>query len=375
MVMRAIGAYNGNLPEATGIVIAAMRDPKEMAYLNYAQLVPLLSPDTPHFRWCKLDVPEFSRLVDLKAFGWDYGDYRPTGKDFKIRADWQADRVQRWDFPYTMDSVTESAWNNTGINVRSLLDMTRLNHAHLHRACRVVDALTSATYPAASTGTPQSLLGLASPAYLNESSGKALTPAGLPNPNFQILKKVLQAIQKRIHLTTNGAVKPRNMNVVISPGDAQMLSQTDEIFEARKQWSSVANLSVSEMDQEFVERWALPPTYGGFRFVVEDTPRVIIRQKEGDTGTVADVDIPDDLDYLMADGDAMYFTLRSEGMDGAPGTKTFSTLQIYHRNGEARVEGFSEPKHDLFEGHVVMEDKVVIPSLLGSYKLTGYLAG
>lgn len=366
MTMRAMGAFNGMLPEPTGMVIAFMRDPRNMAFLKYTQLIP--APDL-QFLYCKLDHNDPNRLPNLDSFAWPYDDYRPTGKDFKPRADWIDSRVQRWDFPYTIGNATQRIWGKAGINAQALNDRLRMTHAMLHRATRVVAALAAASWGSYNTATPQQLLGTAGPAYFDEASGTEKTPAGLANPNFQLIKKTLQVIKRRIHLATNGAVATSDLQWVLSPSDAQLLARTGEMFEALKQ-SQYAR-QFSGQDSTMADNWDLPPTYAGFQIVVEDTPRVIVRQKDGDAGTIADLTVPDDKDYILAEGTS-YFTSRVGGLDGAPGTQNFSTVQCWHFGGEARVEAFSEPKHDLIEGHVVYEDKVLVPAPTSGFKLTGF---
>jgi hypothetical protein len=152
---------------------------------------------------------------------------------------------------------------------------------------------------------------------------------------------------------------------------AKAMSESGEMFEALKQYKMGPNLTYDTFNgASTVEDWNLPPTYAGFNLVVEDTPRVTINQNA--SGTVADVTDTTEKDYLLT-GDDIYFVSRPGGFKGVAGGKSFSTLQLWHWNGEARIEAFSDPKNDLVEGHVVLEDKVVNPTLVGAYQVTGVL--
>jgi len=367
MTMRAMGAFNGTLPEPTGMLIGFIRDPKKYAYLRYTQLIG--APEI-QFLWCKLDPDQAIQLVDIENYGWGYDDYRPTGKSFQIRAEWLQDRTQRWDFPYTLGEATVRVWNKQGIDPKQIYDVTRASQAAVHRASRVVSAL-SAGLTGAQTSTLNTLLGTSGLAF-NESSGTQYDPAsGAPNANFQVIKRAFNTVKRRIHLATNGVVDRKSLYAVIPPAVAQAMSESGEMFEALKQSQYAKNLTDLPDDGGVIEDWNLPARYAGFNLVVEDTPRVFMTTKAD--GTAADVTVPSEKDYIL-NTDTIYFTSRPGGLDGGYGHQNFSTIQLFHFGGEGRVEAFSEPKHELIEGHVVMEDKVVCAAPASGFKLTDVLS-
>ncbi|OWK45784.1 hypothetical protein [Fimbriiglobus ruber] len=364
MTLRAMGPFNGTLPVPTGMIQGFMRDPWKMPYLRYAQLIP--APEIV-FNYWRLDPDEAARMVDLNANAWAYGDYRPTGKGFQIRVEMLDDRTQRWDFPYTLDTNTQRVWERgAGFDPKFLFDRVRAVQAHLHRAMRVVAALQAAPWGGYNSATPQQLLGLDDPVYFDDSSGTELTPSGNPNPNFQIIKKTLNAVKRRITLQTNGAVTGEELVWVLPPEDAQIVAQSGEIVNAVKQSQFARDYVVNPN----IEDWGLPDRYAGWKIVVEDTAKVLVNAQ--DNGTIANVTQPNQRDFIMPAGTS-YFVSRPGGLDGNYGFQNFSTVQCYHFNGEARIEAFSEPKHDLIEGHVVMEDKVIPPLTISGFQLTGYL--
>lgn len=363
MTLRAFGAFNGTMPVPTGMMIGFLRDPNSFAYLQYAQMVP--APEI-QFMYASIDPDDAIRMVDLNAFGWGYDDYRPTGKAFQPRLDWVESRTQRWDFPYTLGEATLRVWRKNGIDPKMIFDAMRAQHAALHLASRVVSALGTGL-TGASTATLNALLGTAG-AGINLSSGTQYDPGtGADNPNFQILKKMLNRVKRRIHLATNGAVGRKDLYCVMPPLVAQAWSESGECFEALKQ-SRYAKEVVDLPDPG--EDWNIPKRYAGFNLVVEDTAKVFIHQKAD--GTVADVTVAAEKDYILATDD-IYITSRPGGLDGGYGKPNFSTLQVYQFNGAARVEAFSEPKHELIEGHVVLEDKVLVPAPASGFKVTDVL--
>lgn len=361
MTVRAMGPFNGTLPVPTDMLIGFIRDPKTFAYLQYAQLVP--APEIV-FMFAKIDPDDAIRVVDLDEFGWAYDDYRPTGKAFQPRVEWIESRTQRFDFPYTIGEATLRVWRKNGIDPKMIYDTMRSQHAALHRGSRVVAAL-AAGLTGASTSSLATLLGTAD-LYLDDSLGTATLASGNADPRFQVIKKAFNRIKRRIHLATNGAVGRRDLCAVMPPVVAQALSESGEMFEALKQ-SQYSKELVDLPESSNVQDWNLPPTYAGFRLVVEDTPRVFINQKAD--GTVADVTVAAEKDYIL-NTDTIYFTSRPAGLDGGYGKQNFSTCQVYHFNGEGRVEAFTEPKHELVEGHVVLEDKVLVPAPASGFALT-----
>lgn len=368
MTMRAFGPFNGAMPQPTGMIVGYMRDPASFPYLTYTQLV--AAPEI-QFMYFAMNSDDAARMPRLNDNAWGYDDYRPTGKGFNLQGEWIESRTQRIDFPYTIGNATQRIWQKGGINVKALFDQIRAGHAQLHRATRCVNALVDAAWTANHTSSLNTLLGTTD-SYFDTSSGQELLNSGNQNENFLLIKRAFNIVKRRIHLATNGAVGRQQLYAVIPPVVAESISKSGEMFEALKQYKSGKELiDLPEGVTKNVEDWNIPPRYAGFWLVVEDTARVKIdRQADG---SIADVTVASEKDYIL-DEDSILFVSRPGGLDGVAGGKSFSTLQCWHFNGEARVEAFSEPKHDLVEGHIVMEDKVLTPSLISGFKMTDVLA-
>lgn len=361
--LRAIGPFNGTMPVATGQMVGFIRDPSQYAYLRYTQMVP--APEI-QFMWARVDPDDAVRLTSTDAFGWAYDDYRPTGKGFQPRVEWVEARTQRWDFPYTIGEATLRVWRQNGVDPRMIFDRMRANHAALHRATRAVETLNSGL-TGANTASLNTLLGT-SGAGIDKSSGEQYLVDGTENPNFQLLKKMANRVKRRIHLATNGAIGRKDLVMVMPPVVAQAWSESGECFEALKQSRYAKELTdLPNPNQD----WNIPDRYAGFELVVEDTPRVFVRQSSNGT-TVADVTVPSEKDYVL-NTDTIHVTSRPGGLDGGYGMVNFSTLQLYTFGGAARVEAFSEPKHELVEGHVVLEDKFVLAAAASGFKITDVL--
>ncbi len=368
MAMRSIGPFNGLLPEPTGVLVGYLRDPKMFPYLQYTQFI--AAPDV-QFRYWLMNFDEPVRVPRENDYVWAYGDYRPTGKGFSVQGEWVEARTNRWDFPYTIDNETIRVWQKAGFNVKTMYDEIRGQQFQVHRAWRAVKTLTNASWPTNHTDTPQGLLDTADPVYFDNSLGSATLPSGNLDPRFQIIKRTLNRIKQRINLATNGAVRRDQLFFVMPPLVAQAISETHEIQEVLKQSQYARDITDLKDGPDNVRDWNIPATYAGFTFVVEDTPRVKINQQAD--GTMADVTVASEKDYIL-DTDTCYAVSRQGKLDGIYGGKNFSTLQMYHHKGEGRVEAFSEPKHEMVEGHVVAEDKFQTPSLVSGFKLTDVLS-
>lgn len=364
MTMRSIGPFNGLLPEPTGVLVGFLNDPASFPYLRYTQKIP--APEVQFMYWL-MNFDEPVRVPRENDYVWAYDDYRPTGKGFSVQGEWTETRTNRWDFPYTVGETTIRVWQKAGFNVRNMYDEVRSNQFQVHRAWRAVKTLTNASWTANHTGTPQDLLDTTNPVYFNQSLGNPTTPVGDHDERFLVIKRTLNKIKRRINLATNGAVKRNELLWVMPPVVAEAISETHEIHEALKQSRFAKELTESTNAND----WNIPDTYAGFTLVVEDTPRVKINQQAD--GAMADVTVTDEKDYIL-DTDTSYFVSRQGALKGIYGGKNFSTLQLYHFGGDAKVEAFSEPKHELVEGHIVAEDKFVTPSLVSGFKLTDCLA-
>lgn len=363
MSVRAMGPFNGILPEPTGMAVGFVRDPKTFPHVLYTQFVP--APEVL-FRWFAFDPDEPTRVTDLDDNIWAYGDYRPTGKGEMVRGEWLAGRIKRWDFAYTLDDQTQRSWSKQGLNPKNFLDLTMLSKASVHRSARIVSALQAASW-GNNTASVATLAG--SGAFWDKSSGTELNPSGVPNPNFQIIKKTLDRIMRRIDLATGGAVAGRENFFVLPPLVAIAVAECGEIVNAVKQ-SVYANTLLNPEVGWRNKKWNLPDEYGGFTWVVEDTIRTTVRRMAD--GTVASIS-GGEKDYIL-NTDTAYCVSRVGGLDGGYGMPSFSTMQLYHLNGEVTIQAFSEPKHELVEGHVVMEDCPIVASTLSGFALTDILS-
>ena len=375
---RPVGPFNGVLPAATGFVYGFMRDPKRAPFLQYTQIVPAPVEGNGLFRYCTLQPDDPNRLVNLDEFAWGFDDPVPSGKGFVVRAKWDSANTERWAFSYNLGDRTQAGWQKgAGVNLASMYDKIRLGQAILHRATRVATAVRGASWPANNTATVAALIGEPG-TYFDTSSGEEMLPSGAPNPNFQIIKKVLHIILRRIDLATNGAMTgEEEYCMVMGPKAAQKISECGEIANFLKQQPNAPRQLMGR-----VRKWELPEFYEGWKFVVEDTPRTFTRMKYD--GTVADVTVPSEKDYLWSD-DSIAFVSRPGGLDGGYGQQNFSTVQLFTYDGPgAAAQGLGDGDlragvyvkaegdswNELTKGAIVIEDKPLVPVPSSGFYLT-----
>lgn len=378
-VYRGMGPFNGVLPEPTGQVIGFMRDPMKAAYLQYVQEVPAPLKGNGLFRYFVMDPDEAVRLVNLDEYAWGFDDPVPTGKAFQLRGKWDSSNTERYAFPYTLGDRTVFGWDQAGIPLKMLYDRIRLGHAMLHRATRVISAVRAYSWPAANTADLNTMLGTTGASF-GLSSGTELDPTtGVPNPNFQIIKKAGNRVMRRLDLLSNNATTGSEFVMVFGPRVAQRVAESGEIVNYLKQQAGAR--------QDLMVRngkWGIPDEYNGWKLVVEDTPRCFIRQKAD--GSVADVTVAAQKAYQW-DDDKVFFGSRPGGLDGQYGFQNFSTVQLFTFSGSAAEAGAGDQAragvyvkargdswNELTEGAIVTEDKPILPAAaVSGFMLTGVL--
>lgn len=364
---RTAGAFNGVLPAATGTVIGYLRS-GDLPFTRYAQYVPAPVEGNGLYRYAKLNSDESARLVNPNNFAWGFDDPMPSGRDFGLQFKWESGQTIRYALPYQLGDRTQAGWQaGAGLSLENMYSQVRLAQAKLLRASQVADALSSASW-GANTDTMANISGVAG-GFIELSSGQQYDASGSPNPGFQIIKKTLNRIRKRIHLRTKGAVTGNNDQLVwvMGPDMATLLSEAGEIRSLMEK----SQYAKDEWANFNIENWGIPGSYGGMKLVVDDTVRVFISLNAD--GSVADVTAPSETDYVFS-GDTSYIVSRIGGLDGVAGTESFSTVQIFTYGGEAVVKSEREDFNEITKGAIVLEHKVEVPAVEAGFRLTDMAA-
>lgn len=349
MTLRYLSAYNGFLPKETGEVVAFIRKPDEFALNKYVQIV---QTDATVGVYLKMGLDEPVRSVNRDLAAWEDGDERPRGEVNKHRFQFAEFSTKRRDYPWVLGykSIAQASWRPKVVHMDDAI-----SQCMTERTSRVITKLEATSnwgsnYEAANT--------------LNSGAGTWATASDDPSsPNYNAIYKTLLAAAQTIHKGTNGKVRPKDLRCVISPGLAIAMAQSAEMTNYLRQGPAALQvLKVGMSDQE--ELWTLPQRYKGFEFVVEDA--VIVGEWAAASGTEATTNRT----YIKSDTSAVLVS-RPGGLDADYGTKSYSTIQVYHYGALMEVEAFDDPENRRVKGHVTEDVAEVMPCTQAGFLITG----
>lgn len=275
-------------------------------------------------RYLRIDQANHSRLVggNLNQFFWNDGDDRPktnnNGDQFQLE-DFQTNRRNFNDV--IGDIAKESAdWDLEAISMR-----TQAQKAMTARTKLVHDGLAAnGTFPTANKLD----VGLA--AGLGAWSGALTT-----DPR---IKKTLSRAVRQIMLATNSTVRRGDLQLVINPTTAQIMSETQEIIDLIKQSPEAKNMLTNSGGWT---EWLLPSQIYGVGIVVEDT--VITTSPRGASTTSQSFVMGDAIAYLMA---------RPGELESKNDGPNYSTVTLMVKS-DLIVEKFNDTKNKRTEINIV----------------------
>lgn len=350
---RYISNKNTFLPEPTGQAIAFIRQPGKFRLFDYVQQIN--SPATVGI-YAKLD-PDFPvRVVSDAESLWEDGDDAKENNGNQGKFSWEEFRIFRRQYGY---SVGEEALNSAkGWNPKAFFDASVISQAMTNRTYRVVTGMDATGNWSGSTAAANTL---------NGGFGKWDLGSSDPSSgNYLAIRRTLLESFRRIHLKTNGMVDMSDMRLVVGPGAAIRMSETDEIVGflknnefamAQVKGNTVAN-----------SKWGLPTHYAGFEIVVEDAVRSGVVPKTAGTEDVIDTE-----KTFIKDDDKAVLVSRPGGLDGNYGAPSFSTIQLYYHKYELSVEAKYDDWHKKYRSRVVDKCQHVFAAIRAGYLITDIL--
>jgi hypothetical protein len=336
------------LPQASGQIIEYIRKPKDFPLNNYAQFV---ETDTTNGVYAYVDPDQPVRIVNEAEFAWADGDHRPTGNANDIAFEWIPFRTQRRSYPYTVaDDAQEVHKEFSGIDISQTKAGIVASQAMTNRTNRVVQMMQNTANWANNTADCNIING----GYGNWRNASA-DPT---SPNFLSIKRSLGNACKVIRLATNGMVKRKHLKLILSLGLAEIMADTDEIYNYVKYGRFSEGAQRGE-DRDMDEDGGLPPKLYGIEISIEDSPLVnVYHGMSGAVGTtntyVPATTASGQRAFAKNDTSAMLVS-RVGGIEGVYGAPSFSTIQIYFFGPPMQVEQFHEKKHRIVEGYVTEE--------------------
>lgn len=316
------GGLNTFVPSTNALATGALqveftRAVNTFAITQYAQIVPVNQMTGYYLR---LNPDDNVRIVSNKEFNWPLGNDRPMGKENEH--DFVAYTTQRYAFPFYIPNETmkQAAWDIVASHARSKAQL-----AMTSRTSRAASVLSSASSAFNDVGNYYATATAAGGGNWYASSGS----------NIQ---KTIQAALRRIALGTAGAVRPDDVNLVMNPVTANLMSQTAEIQNYVKNYPAALPFL---QGSDLFNKYGLPPYIFGVKLVVDDSVTVSSQKKASSTTRA----------YVWAD-DAVAFVSRPGGLIGVEGSTSFSTVQIFAYE-DMTVENWDDPHNRRIEGRVI----------------------
>lgn len=363
--LRYLSGTDGYLPISTGMVIAHVRKESEFPINSYVQYI---SSPARLFMYDVLGRDDFIRLTNDERYAWEDGDDRPQGISESLSFQKVSGRTSRRDYPWRIGyealelTAKFGGWDPKPAHMDKAISLAMTNRTY--RTQQLIQ--TQSNWPATNYATAN---------QLNNGAGTLVQGSDDPNsPNYLGIFKALSAAAQRIHLLTNGKVRPSKTRTVVGPNLALRIAQTSEIQNYCREGPAAQKLLEEGFDPQY-EQWGLPRMYKGFRFIVEDSPMVNtepnVTTNSGGEGAVPEAALgTTGRQYVFQDTSAVMLS-QVGGLDGTYGTSSYSTVQCYHHKGLLRVSAFESAEHERISGHVTESIKEVIACPFAGFFISG----
>lgn len=296
-------SHNTFIPDHEGsgrLVVDYSRNPKKFPVAAYCQFV---KPKKTDGYYLQMTVEEAGRVLnaDLADFAWPDGAEAPKSHDGVESFQWKPFRCERFAYDVPIGDLTseQSSWDIIEQHAR-----IKLQQALTARTLKVQNVLqTVANWDASHTSAVSSISG-------NTGTWAASTTAR------QDIKRSLNHAANQIMLSTLSAVDINELILVMSPGCAKAISETQEIVDHIKGSPD----ALAQIRGELPGRnaiFGLPDKLYGFPVVIEDTARVTSRK--GATRVAA---------YVCADAKPI-MVARPGGLEGVADAPTFATCVLF----------------------------------------------
>ena len=326
MTFQAPGGNNTFIPtfeQKKSLIIDYARKPSSFPVNRYTQVI----PNAPTVGlYLNLDIAAAGRISAAGLENdWAYGAPRPSGVTGTADHEFLSYVTRRKSFPWTLDQhgAEVAQWDNVERHSRIQQQL-----AMTHRATRAVAvATTSGNYASANVIDVTTLSG-------DSSNWGASTVAR------GTIRKSVNAAVKQIHKVTLGAVKKKDLQLVIGPDAASQISECHEVVDfIAKSPFALASIKGDAMGDNPNVDYDLPKYLFGLELVVEDTVRVT--SKPGATFSPS---------YVLP-GATPFITARPGGIEGKYGAPSFSTLTCFAAE-EMSIEARTDTWNRLIDGAV-----------------------
>lgn len=334
IVFSGSSTYVPSLEASGGLIVNFSRNPSKFALNNY---IGIRKVERDVGLYTYIDPDESARVINIQDHVWNDGNDAPAqGKAETSEFTFKQYNTTRYAYPVTLGykTVSQASWDLIAQHAAVMAAK-----AMTARTIRVLNALANASW-GSNTDTATNVGG--------GLWGSATTT------NLYIQKSI-QSMVQTVHKGTNGVVGIDDLQLVINPAVAQVMSQTDEIHQYMK--SSPFALPVLE-GRQFSAMWGIPMYYAGVKIVVEDTVKVTSRKTATRSASYA------------LDSNTAYLIGRPEGLNSGNGVgPTFNTVTLFAFT-EFEVEARDDPNNRRHEMRVVEDTAEVVTAPISGYYLT-----
>lgn len=342
-------ATNAFVPshEATGGLLVKYSRNREDFPVN--RCIQMFEMDKPLGLYAAFSSRNAARILtdDDAEHLWADNDAAPVGFGNLESFQYYPVQTQRRAYPFSVGRITSgsASWD---VILNESRD--RAQQAMTARTMLVHAALTGAAW-GSNTATAEAILGSGND-WSNGSSGIGTEK----NPH---IRHCLQFGARQVALATLGQVKgSKALKLLTNVYTAQRASRSPEVMQYIRE--SPYSLEQLMGNAPWLNRdYDVPDAIYGYEWVVEDAVRVTSPK-----GAASDV-----LTFVMADRVA-YLMATAGTIEGAPGSRSFSTVQFFWYEDEMTAETFYDAPNRRTTGRVVSNYRPVVPSTYSGFKFT-----
>lgn len=346
MVAAHPGAYNVFVPNhaaTSSLVVDFSRNISDFALNRYCKLIPVSEMTGLYL---EMTVEEAGRVLsaDDAEHDWPDGADAPDSNDGTESFNYKDYRLRRKAYGARLGNLTVggATWDIVAQHAR-----IHAQKAMTARTKQVLNLITtSGNYLSGHTSAVSSISG-------NSGTWAASTSSR------QDIQRSLNYAAKLINKQTLGAVKKKDLVLVLSPDCATEIAECQEIVEMLK--SSRHSKDYIEGDLWDNSDWGLPGQMYGVPVVVEDAVNVTTRKGASTTTK----------DYVMS-GSTAALVARPGALEGMYGGPEFSSVSLFvHKDGDLATYTKNDPDNEVTKLRIKDIRDAKITSPISSFLFTG----
>lgn len=299
----AFNVYVPNAKQSGNLFVDFSRNKEDFNVLKYCQPVPVQQAVGI---WYQMGLDQRARVLDTDGakYTWAPGAPRPEPHDTSEYFSELSFRCRRRSYSDIIDRMVQeqAAWDERDRRSRALAQL-----AMTFRTQSVISKLTDSTQYASTH-----VLDLSTSAFTGQVGNWAASTSAR-----ETIKRTLNYCKQQIALDTRGAVKSKDLMIVMGPDTAAQISVSQEIVELVKQ--NAGGIQYLHNEGKFSkDNYGLPDRLYDTEYVIEDT--VIVTSNRGLITQTAQ--------FVVPFGTVMILH-RPNDLEGIEGGRSFSSVSIH----------------------------------------------